>query len=364
MSPEFVLLSLFYHKSEIEEMSLPIPPIQTPTPIPVTPVVPPNPGASVDWQKLLILVLTAALSLLSGLHINTPTPGPNPQPAPIVNPTPGPTPGPTPSPSPSPAPKPEPQPSPQPTPTPTPAPKPGPTPTPSPNPSPVPVPNTDPVACINVTDSAGNPITGDVLPGCQLVVSSEHSVHGPDATSLIWVVEPAVQKFVSPDGGTLVITTPIDPITIKIQQITALNHKIALASVTVKSGKAPQPPPGPGPTPIPDNGPTPIPATVKAVSIAVVEGAVGRTPADAAVMNNYDVWMKYKSAGNEWKFYDFKTKEANGLNAITSIQKEGVTGTAIVFADKASGKVLHVGKLPASISDVTAIVNQLTGANL
>ena len=197
-----------------------------------------------------------------------------------------------------------------------------------------------------------------------MVISSEHSVHGPEATSLVWVIEPAVQKFVSPDGGTLVITTPLDPITIKIQQITALNHKIAIASITVKSGKAPQPPPGPGPTPIPDPTPTPIPATVKAVSIAVVEGAVGRTPADAAVMNNYDVWMKYKSAGNEWKFYDCKTKEAGGLKALSAIQKDGITGSAIVVTDKATGAVLHVGKLPSAIADVTAIVNQLTGSNL
>ncbi len=191
-------------------------------------------------------------------------------------------------------------------------------------------------------------------------------MHGPELTSLVWVIEPAVQKFVSPDGGTLVITTPLDPITIKIQQITALNHKIALASVTVKSGKAPQPPPGPGPTPIPDNGPTPtpIPATVKAVSIAVVDASVGITTADAAVKNNYDVWMKYKAAGNDWKFYDFATKEAQGLKALAAIHKEGITGSAIVVWNKADGTLLHVGKLPGTNDEVTAIVNQLTGANL
>ena len=310
------------------------------------------PSTPIDWKHVLILILTAVSSVLAGMHV-APAPGPIPQPAPIVNPTPGPTPSPTPQP----APKPSPQPIPQPTPT------PSPSPTPTPNPAPVPIPPiTDPIACINVMDSSGNPITGDVLPGCQLVISSEHSAHGPDATSLVWVVEPAVQKFVSPDGGTLVITTPIDPITIKIQQITALNHKIAIASITVKSGKAPQPPPGP--TPIPDNGPTPIPATVKAVSISVVEGAVGRTPADAAVLNNYDQWNKYKTAGNDWKFYSFNTTEAKGLAAISALQKEGVTGSGIVVTDKASGALLHVAKLPGSIADVSAIVNQLTGANL
>ena len=279
---------------------------QTPTPAPIVPVAPVSPSTPINWQHLAILVLTAVASILGGMHVApAPTPTPNPQPAPILIPTPTPTPIPQPTPQPIPQP------------------------TPSPTPAPVPTPPiTDPIACINVTDSSGNPITGDVLPGCQLVISSEHSAHGPESTSLVWVVEPAVQKFVSPDGGTLVITTPIDPITIKIQQITALNHKIAIASVTVKSGKAPQPPPGPGPTPIPDNGPTPtpIPATVKAVSISVVEGAVGRTPADAAVMNNYDAWMKYKSAGNEWKFYDFKTVEAKGLAAKWHCKKRALPG--------------------------------------
>ena len=324
----------------LRETSMSAGPNQTPAPI--TPVVPGTPAVPINWQHLAILVLTAIASILGGMHVApAPTPTPNPQPAPILIPTPTPTPIPQPTPQPIPQP------------------------TPSPTPAPVPTPPiTDPIACINVTDSTGNPITGDVLPGCQLVISSEHSVHGPEATSLVWVIEPAVQKFVSPDGGTLVITTPLDPITIKIQQITALNHKIAIASITVKSGKAPQPPPGPGPTPIPDPTPTPIPATVKAVSIAVVEGAVGRTPADAAVMNNYDVWMKYKSAGNEWKFYDCKTKEAGGLKALSAIQKDGITGSAIVVTDKATGAVLHVGKLPSAIADVTAIVNQLTGSNL
>ena len=335
---------------------------QTPTPAPIVPVAPVSPSTPINWQHLAILVLTAVASILGGMHV-APAPVPIPQHAPIVIPTPTPSPLPSPIPHVDPSPSPTPQPSPKPTP----APRPIPEPTPSPTPAPVPTPPiTDPIACINVTDSSGNPITGDVLPGCQLVISSEHSAHGPDATSLVWVVEPAVQKFVSPDGGTLVITTPIDPITIKIQQITALNHKIAIASVTVKSGKAPQPPPGPGPTPIPDNGPTPtpIPATVKAVSISVVEGAVGRTPADAAVMNNYDAWMKYKSAGNEWKFYDFTTKESQGLKAIAAIQKEGISGSAIVVWNKADGTLLHVGKLPSANSDITAIVNQLTGAKL
>ena len=137
------------------------------------------------------------------------------------------------------------------------------------NPVPIdpdPVPNTGkdrPVACITITDTSGQKIDSVCGPGQQLVLSSDHSIHGCHPDSIIWSVKPDVQKTLSRDGTSLILTTPKDYVELTIQQSVALADKVATATVELKSGTpnvnpTPNPQPGPGPTPLP--GPTPTPS--------------------------------------------------------------------------------------------------------
>ena len=131
---------------------------------------------------------------------------------------------------------------------------------------PVPDPKHDrPVACITITDSTGQKVDSVCGAAQQLVISSDQSIHGCHPDSIVWSVKPDVQKTLSRDGTSLVITTPFVYTELTIQQIVALNDKVASATVLLKSGTPnvnpnvnPSPVPGPIPGPV---NPTPLPPT-------------------------------------------------------------------------------------------------------
>lgn len=118
------------------------------------------------------------------------------------------------------------------------------------------VPPQMPVAAIEVMDATGRSITDTAQPGRQIVVSAAKSVRGKHQNSLIWIVEPSVDTWVSHDKMTLVITTPLNPSTIRIQLIVALQDQAAFERVAIKVGSGPRPPPV---DPIPDDDTIPDP---------------------------------------------------------------------------------------------------------
>jgi len=64
----------------------------------------------------------------------------------------------------------------------------------------------DPKAVITVKDSHGLPVNEEVGLGHQIVFSSEKSVHGKQSTSIVWTIEPSVQRTQSSDNSQVVVT--------------------------------------------------------------------------------------------------------------------------------------------------------------
>lgn len=124
----------------------------------------------------------------------------------------------------------------------------------------------------------------------------------------------------------------------------------------IVSGEGPRPPPGPGPGPEPK--PEPQPVVVKNVRISVITDADQITVEQAVVLNALVGWNALQDAGNEYRLYDAKTEEPDGKKAI-----EQLNGPlpGIVYTDKASGKVLKYGPIPATFDDLKTIVKELTG---
>lgn len=155
-----------------------------------------------------------------------------------------------------------------------------------------PTPADIPVASITVTDASGNAITDSASNGEQLVFSSVKALHGPDPLSLQWVVVPPQKQTITPDGSMLILTTPNSGYsTIYVQQIVALGNKIATASVTIKCGTAPQPPPVVPVSPV-------TPAVVPSVLVPSVTPAVTveqNSNSGTRVLILYDPIAKYKS---------------------------------------------------------------------
>jgi len=121
--------------------------------------------------------------------------------------------------------------------------------------------------------------------------------------------------------------------------------------VLTVSGIGPQPPPGPEPQPEPS-------PTAKHVSLAIVEDTMNRTPEMAIAMNGLVGWTAFVDAGNDWRAYDLTTGEARGRKAITDLNGPS---PGIVVYDKATGKMIHRGDMPATIDELKTLIGGLTG---
>lgn len=124
--------------------------------------------------------------------------------------------------------------------------------------------------------------------------------------------------------------------------------------LVVSDGTAPRPGPEPGPEP----GPDPKPPVAKNIRISVVFDADGLNVEQEAVLNALVGWNALQEDGNEYRWYDAQTEEPDGKKAI-----EQLNGPlpGIVYTDKASGKVLKYGPIPATFEDLKTIVKDLTG---
>lgn len=118
----------------------------------------------------------------------------------------------------------------------------------------------------------------------------------------------------------------------------------------------PRPPPIPEPDPKPD--PDPPQPTVKNVSVAIVEDTMNRSPDMAILMNGLVAWTDFVDDGNDWRSYDKSTSEARGKKAVSVLA--GVV-PGIVISDKATGKVIHSGAMPATLADLKTLIGGLTG---
>jgi hypothetical protein len=125
--------------------------------------------------------------------------------------------------------------------------------------------------------------------------------------------------------------------------------------VLTVSGIGPQPPPGPGPEPQPEPEPTPQATNV---SLAIVEDTMNRTPEMAITMNGIVGWTAFVDSGNDWRAYDLTTGEARGKKAITDLNGPS---PGIVIYDKATGKMIHRGDMPATIDELKTLIGGLTG---
>ena len=314
----------------------------------------------------IISILTLITGILGGLALKpdkeVPVPVPVPAVVPDVDPKPkpvdtvvDPTPSPKPAPKPDPVPDPAPQPSPAPKPDPAPSPQPNPSPQPTP-PGPITPPATElPVAAVSISDSHGLPIGSIVAPGTQLIVSSDKSIHGKDPLSMIWIVTPELQTFMTPDKSTMVITTPnvSSETVITITQIVALGDRCAYKIVEIRCGHGALPPPDPTPNPKPTPQPDPVP-TAKQLFFSVVQDS-SKLPSveTAAVLNAVTVWNSMREDGSDWRFFDIGTGEVRGKKAVADAIKTSLPpptnsmGASVDPNDVA--KLKSSGKLPLMV---------------
>lgn len=296
-----------------------------------------------QWLQILVLVLTAALGVLGGRETKpTPTPDDNKkQVAPV--PDGGKT---TPAPVP-PAPAPPPQPSPQ--------------------PQPLPQPSPSQVINISVTDSLGNQIHGGVDAGKIFAVSVTPEFQ------LLGIPQPSISS------GEVIQTAP-NRLICTLQagaklQVVAYGGTGKPTIAMVICNQAPQPPPGPQPQPLPNPpGPTPnpnpqplpsptppIPVTNK-VKISVVEDSKNRSPETASILNQFDIWEKIKSSGNDWRLYDGNADnpdpDPQAQTAIKALQSAGVPVPGVVVTDLQSGNLVGTPK-PLTRDNFTSLTKQL-----
>ena len=119
-----------------------------------------------------------------------------------------------------------------------------------PIPDPVPLPPTpasqDPVASIEVVNSAGEPVVGEIGVGQMVILKSDKAKHANVEGSLTWIIEPQLQTFTADGGKTIIVNTGLKPEVLRIMQIvSSLNGKNTYQRISIRIGQGPQPPPKP-----------------------------------------------------------------------------------------------------------------------
>ena len=208
-----------------------------------------------------------------------------------------------------------------------------------------------PLASIDISDARGLPIVDEAQLGKLLIVSAGKAIHGGKAGSLLWVIEPSVQTWTSPDGSTVLITTPLTPSTIKIMQLVAKGDRVAWQRLEVKCGKGAQPPP-PGPTP-----PNPDPAPVKPtkLTLVVIEDVLQRSPTTAKVINATETWAAFRADGHQTLFFDRST-QGPGKRFVVEAGNKPLP--VLLIRDAERDKLIEAVPLPKSVGDLNEAVEK------
>ena len=107
-----------------------------------------------------------------------------------------------------------------------------------PIPDPVPLPPApapqDPVASIEVVNSAGEPVVGEIGVGQMVILKSDKAKHANVEGSLTWIIEPQLQTFSADGGKTIIVNTGLKPEVLRIMQIvSSLNGKNTYQRISI-----------------------------------------------------------------------------------------------------------------------------------
>lgn len=146
----------------------------------------------------------------------------------------------------------------------------------------------DPVASIEVVDSQGQQVVGEVGVGQMLVLKSDKAKHANAEGSLTWIIEPSLQTFSADGGKTVILNTGLKPEVLRIMQIvSSTNGKNTYQRISIRIGQGPQPPPKDDPVvppkPVDPTDPVVPPAPkLGQLKVLIIEetGSRGELPSD------------------------------------------------------------------------------------
>lgn len=231
-----------------------------------------------------------------------------------------------------------------------------------------------PVASIEVTDSRGKPVTDQVDVGQMILLKSEKATHAKVPGSLVWVLEPAIQTYVSPDGATVIVNTGLTPGSLAITQIVgSTSGRVAYQKMLIKIGAAPQPPPvdpvDPKPEPPkPDPKPEPTPQPGK-LRILIVEETADRSKLPtlqqdilfSPTVRTYIKTACSKSAeGNpDFRVYDKDTDTSKEAAWVQTAMKE--PRNSLPWIILSNGTAGYSGPLPANETATMELLKKYGG---
>ena len=264
----------------------------TPTPIVV-------PAAPTDWKTIVIILLTAVSSLLSGVHIGK-TPVVPPNGGGQVQPAPPPPQPPVPPPSP---------------------------------------------ALVSIVDGKGNTVSGSVDPGKMIRVTGVAGteltpVVSPGADIDLDQIAPSKINAVLRSGTLQIVVTGVGKPTI----------------TSVLCNHAPQPP---TPAPVPDDKTTPSPS--RKLAISIVEADAGNRPEEVGRVLESKFWFALRQKGHAFRVFDQSDDTKEAMSAKSAITTSG--NAWIIIRDKSNGSLLYSGSLPETNAGAQSIVNQYLGAD-
>lgn len=285
-----------------------------------------------DWQKILIVLLTAVASFLGGMKTDpTPTPPSPPTPPIIVVDPPAPVPTPIVVP-----------------------PRPIP-PTPIVNPTPI-------TSGVTIVDAKGVALGNSVDAGQMFIVTA-----GPGIT-LTPVPSSAVDADLVEIADNKIVGSLRNGCKLQIVVSGAAKPTI----FAIQCNQAPQPPPTPivvpPQPPVPNVIPTPPQPIVNhgPVTIGIIEDSLNRTATTVMMLENKAMWNKLRSSGHTVRIWHGGTNpsaESEAQSNIAVLVQRGITMPAIVVRDK-TGNVLDAFKLPTSVAEASSKFGPLTGVAL
>lgn len=231
-----------------------------------------------------------------------------------------------------------------------------------------------PVAAIDVADSAGVAVVDQIGVGQMIVVSSAKATHAKVPGSLVWILEPAVQSYVSPDGATVIVNTGLTPGQLSITQIVgATSGRVAYQKMLLRIGAGPQPPPvdpvdpkpDPDPKP-PAPDPTPQPGKLK---ILIVEETAdrGKLPSSQmevlfspAIRAYVKTACSKSSDGNpDFRVYDVDTDTAKEAGWVQVAMKE--PRASLPWVVLSNGVTGFSGPLPKTEAETLELLKKYGG---
>lgn len=230
-----------------------------------------------------------------------------------------------------------------------------------------------PVASVVITDSSGQVVTDSVDVGQMIVITSDKAVHAKTQGSLVWILEPAIQSYISPDGGTVIVNTGLTPGQLAITQIVgSTSGRVAYQKVLVKIGAAPQPPPvdppAPDPKPPEPKPPEPTPQPGK-LRVLIVEETADRgkmPPAQQEILFSLAIRTYIKTACSkhsdgtpDFRLYDDDTDVGKDLPWLQSAMKE--PRNSLPWIVLSNGSTGYSGPLPADEAATLELLKKYGG---